>query len=75
MQLMAAPPGATTVINNTEVDYFCGTSYFSLHGNPCLIQAACAATKKYGLGSGTSRAGYGNNQVLIDVEEKAARFF
>ena len=75
MQLMAAPPGATTVINNKEVDYFCGTSYFSLHGHPCLIQAACDATKKYGLGSGTSRAGYGNNQVLLDVEEKAARFF
>ena len=75
MQLMEAPPGATTVINENKVDYFCGTSYFSMHGHPRLIQAACDATKKYGIGSGNSRASYGNNRILLDVEEKAARFF
>lgn len=75
MHLMQQPPSATTLIDGQEVDYFCGTGYFGLHGNPHLINAACDAVKQYGLGTGTSRAGYGNNPVLIDVEQKAAQFF
>lgn len=75
MYIMESAPGPVTVINGRKVDYFCGTGYFGLHGHPELIKAACEATRKYGIGSGTSRSGYGNNPALIEVEERAANFF
>jgi glycine C-acetyltransferase/8-amino-7-oxononanoate synthase len=40
-------------INGKHVNYFCGTSYYALHGNPQVIAAACRATEEFGLGPGT----------------------
>ena len=67
MPVMQSPPGARTVIDGEEVDYFCGCGYLGLQGHPDLIDAACRAAARYGLGSATSRRGYGNNPVLLDV--------
>ena len=75
MHHMDSAPGAKTIIDGREVNYFCGTGYFGLQGNTKLINAACHAMQQYGIASGTSRSGFGNNAVLLDVEEKAARFF
>ena len=75
MYLMQSPLGAKTMINGRDVDYFCGTGYYCLQGHVGLIDAACNAMRLYGINSGTSRAGFGNNTVLLDVEQKAARFF
>jgi len=75
MYLMESAPGARAVINGKEVDYFCGCGYYGLQAHPELIKAACEAVKKYGIGSATSRSGYGNNPVLLEVEEKASQFF
>ena len=72
---MESAPGARAVINGKEVDYFCGCGYFGFQGRQEIIQAACHATCKYGLGSATSRQGYGNNPALLEVEKNAARFF
>jgi 8-amino-7-oxononanoate synthase len=75
MYLMEGPPGARVVVNGKEVDYFCGTGYFGLQGHPELVRAACNSVQKYGIGSATSRFGYGDNPVLLEVEERAATFF
>lgn len=75
MHVMESPPGATAVIDGREVDYFCGCGYFSLQGHPAIIDAACKAVRQYGMGSATSRLGYGNNPVLLEVERNAADFF
>lgn len=50
---MKEPLAARMRINGRPVDYFCGTSYFCLHGHKDVIDAACAATRQYGLGPGT----------------------
>ena len=73
--LMTGPAGARASINGREMDYFCGTGYFDLHAHPALIQAACEATQRFGVGTATSRSGFGNSALLQEVEEKAARFF
>lgn len=52
MQLQS-PLGPRMVVDGREVDYFCGTSYHCLHGHPDVIEAACVATKSYGMGLGT----------------------
>ncbi|MBC8875224.1 MAG: pyridoxal phosphate-dependent aminotransferase family protein [Planctomycetes bacterium] len=75
MHVMESPPGATAVIDGREVDYFCGCGYFCLHGHPEIIDAACKAVRQFGMGSATSRSGYGDNPVLLEVERNAAKFF
>ncbi|GGL76432.1 aminotransferase class I/II-fold pyridoxal phosphate-dependent enzyme [Wenxinia marina] len=50
---MESPLGPRMRIDGREVDYFCGTSYHTLHGHPDVIEAAVAATRAYGLGPGT----------------------
>jgi len=75
MYIMESPPGPITIINGREVDYFCGCGYFAFQSHPELLQAACEAMKKFGMSSATSRSGYGNNPILVDVEKKAADFF
>ncbi len=51
---MNSPIGARMIINGRDVDYFCGTSYHALHGDPRVIAAASKATRLYGIGPGTS---------------------
>jgi glycine C-acetyltransferase/8-amino-7-oxononanoate synthase len=75
MYSLQTPPGPTVCINNRQVDYFCGFSYYSLQSHPSLIEAATVAMQHYGINAGTSRAGYGNLPIFQEVEQKAADFF
>ncbi len=72
--VMQSPPGAETVIDGRKYLYFVGTGYLGLQGNPEVIRAACEAARKFGLGSATSRAGFGDTPPTLDVEHQAARF-
>lgn len=68
---MESPIGARMVIGGREVDYYCGTSYFCLHGHPEVIEAACAATRQYGMGPGT----LAHMQVYADLQERLREWF
>ncbi len=50
---LQSPLGPRMIVDGRAVDYFCGTSYHSLHGHPDVIAAANAANSAYGLGLGT----------------------
>lgn len=73
--LMESPPGPVTLIDGVDYLYFAGTSYLGLHGDPRVIAAGCAALQRYGVHTATSRSGYGNSRLLLDVEQEAATFF
>jgi glycine C-acetyltransferase/8-amino-7-oxononanoate synthase len=73
--LMQSPPGARTLINDRWRDYFAGTGYLGLQGHPALTAAASDAVQRYGLGTGTSRGGFGEHPLYHAVEQAAARFF
>ncbi len=75
MFVMESAPGAETVINGRTYVYFGGTGYFGLHGHPELIKAGVEAFQKYGTHSGTTRSGFGNNPVLLEVERRLADYF
>lgn len=75
MMVMQSAPGAETVIDGRRFLYFVGTGYLGLHGHPDVVNAACEATRQYGLGSATSRAGYGSTPPTLDVERCSANFF
>ena len=73
--LMESAPGPETVINGKRVLYFGGTGYFALHGHPEVIEAGVAAFRKYGSHSATSRTGFGNTPVQLELERRIAGFF
>ena len=75
MPIMHSPPGAETVIDGRRYLYFAGTGYLGLQGHDEVIRAACEATRRYGLASATTRAGFGNTPPVLDAERQAARLF
>ena len=72
---LESPPGAEVVIDGRRYLYFAGTSYLGLAGHPEVIEAACEATRRYGVHTATSRASYGNSPATLEVERLAAQFF
>lgn len=68
---MESPIGARMRITGREVDYFCGTSYFCLHGHPEVIEAACAATRAFGMGPAT----LARMQIYADLQERLCAWF
>jgi 8-amino-7-oxononanoate synthase len=71
---MQGPPGPETVIDGRSVLYFGGTGYFGLQGHPEVLRAGAEAFR-LGTHSATTRAGFGNNPVLLDLERKLAAYF
>jgi 7-keto-8-aminopelargonate synthetase-like enzyme len=63
------------MIDGTRFLYFGGTSYLGLAGNGEVIEAGCAALRQYGVHSATSRARFGTNPPVLEVERRAAEFF
>ena len=49
-----------------------GCSYLGLQSHPGLLDAAVAALREYGLGTATSRGGYGEHPLFRAVEQAAA---
>jgi 8-amino-7-oxononanoate synthase len=74
-RLMQSPPGADVIVDGQPYLYFGGTSYLGLAGRAEVIEAACEATRRYGIHTATSRSGYGTNPATLAVESLAARFF
>lgn len=72
---MESAPGPETVIDGVPYLYFGGTSYLGLAGHPEVIEAGCAALRRYGVHSATSRAWFGTNPAVAEVERRAAEFF
>ena len=67
---VTSPVGARTTIDGREVDYFCGTSYFGLHGHPDVIAAARDALAAYGVGTATAAWTPAHAEVI----ERTSRF-
>jgi 8-amino-7-oxononanoate synthase len=75
MPIMESPPGAEVILDGRRCLYFGGTGYFGLHSHPAVVRAGVRAFRKYGTHSATSRAGFGNNPVLLEVEARLREFF
>ena len=69
--LMESPVGPRTVLNGREVDYFAGTGYLGLQSRPEVIGAAMDTIQRYGLFTATSRAGFGEHPVYLELEREA----
>jgi 8-amino-7-oxononanoate synthase len=72
---MESAPGPETVLDGVRYLYFAGTSYLGLAGHPEVIEAGCAALRKYGVHSATTRARFGSTPPVLEVERRAAEYF
>ncbi len=68
----ACEPVAT--FDGKEVINLASNNYLGLADHPKLIEAAIAATKKYGAGSGAVRTISGTMGIHLELEEKIAKF-
>ena len=57
-----------------EVINLASNNYLGLCEHPKLVEAAIAATKKYGVGSGAVRTIAGTMRIHMELEEKIAAF-
>lgn len=73
--IMDSKVKTVTTINGKDYLYFAGTGYYQLQSHPKMIQAVVDATKKFGIGSATSRTITGTTNLLLKLEEKIADFF
>ncbi|MFA6127198.1 MAG: pyridoxal phosphate-dependent aminotransferase family protein [Bacteroidales bacterium] len=62
------------IINGKKVLMFGSNSYLGLTNHPKIIEAAVAATKKYGTGCAGSRFLNGTLDIHIELENKLAEF-
>jgi len=69
--LMETAVGPRAVINGRTVDYYGGTSYFGLHADNRLIEAARDAIARYGTGPGNTI----DTPPMRKLREQIARYF
>lgn len=60
--------------NGKQVINLASNNYLGLAADPRLVEAAIAATRKYGAGSGAVRTIAGTMSIHMELEEKIARF-
>jgi 8-amino-7-oxononanoate synthase len=72
---LESPIGPIVKINGREMDYFSGTGYLGLQNHPEVIKAAKDCLNRYGLSTATSRGGYGEHPVYLDLEGEICTYF
>ena len=65
---------AVCTFDGKRVINLASNNYLGLTTHPKLREAALAATKKYGVGSGAVRTNAGTMKIHMELEEKIARF-
>jgi glycine C-acetyltransferase/8-amino-7-oxononanoate synthase len=66
--------GPRAVVDGRDVLLLCSNNYLGLAGHPALLEAAAAATWRYGAGSGASRLVSGTLPPHAQLEERLAEF-
>jgi len=66
--------GAHLTVDGTPMLAFCSNDYLGLASHPQLAEAACAATREFGVGSGGSPLVSGHSTANAALEDDLARF-
>ena len=68
------PSEPVSLVDGREVLVLCANNYLGLTTHPKLKEAALAAIKKYGIGSGAVRAISGTMDLHMELEQRLAEF-
>ena len=74
LRVLEEPQAPECVFDGKRVINLASNNYLGLTTHPKLEQAAMAAIKKYGVGSGAVRTVSGTMSIHMELEEKIARF-
>ena len=71
--MVTARPGATAAIQaDAELVSFSCNDYLGLSQHPEVVAASVEATRRYGVGAGSSRLVTGNHPLYVELERKLA---
>jgi glycine C-acetyltransferase/8-amino-7-oxononanoate synthase len=74
LRTVAGAQGAHVSLAGEDVLLLCSNNYLGLAAHPALVEAACAATARFGVGSGGSRLISGSMESHVRFEERLAAF-
>src|ERR1700751_2759070 len=74
LRVLQSPCEPVAMFDGKEVINLASNNYLGLANHPKLVEAAVAAAKKYGAGSGAVRTISGTMSIHMELEEKIARF-
>src|SRR5262249_57590632 len=74
LRVLEEPQMPECTVDGKRVINLASNNYLGLTTHPKLREAALAATKKYGVGSGAVRTITGTMKIHMELEEKIARF-
>lgn len=74
LRVLEEPQAPECVFDGKRVINLASNNYLGLTTHPKLCEAAIAAIKKYGVGSGAVRTVSGTMSIHMELEEKIARF-
>ncbi|HET6846638.1 MAG TPA: aminotransferase class I/II-fold pyridoxal phosphate-dependent enzyme, partial [Anaerolineales bacterium] len=74
IRTIGSAQGARLVVDGKDVLNFCSNNYLGLANHPKLVEAAKAATKKYGVGPAAVRSIAGTTDLHVQLEERLTRF-
>jgi glycine C-acetyltransferase len=74
LKTIAGAQGPRVMLDGREVLLLCSNNYLGLAGHPDLIEANCAATRRFGVGSGASRLVSGTMELHDQLEQRIAAF-
>ncbi|MGD0145570.1 MAG: aminotransferase class I/II-fold pyridoxal phosphate-dependent enzyme [Nitrososphaerales archaeon] len=74
LRILSGPSTPWCLVDGKKVLMFCSNNYLGLSNHPKLKEAAIAAVKTHGAGSGSVRPIAGNMDVHVELERRLARF-
>src|ERR1035438_5104283 len=74
LRVLESPCEPLSRVDGREVINLASNNYLGLADHPKLVEAAIAATKKYGAGSGAVRTISGTMTIHMELERRIARF-
>jgi glycine C-acetyltransferase len=74
LRILSGPSTPWCLVDGKKVLMFCSNNYLGLSNHPKLKEAAIAAVKTRGAGSGSVRPIAGNMDIHVELERRLARF-
>jgi glycine C-acetyltransferase len=74
LRVLESPCEPVSRVDGREVINLASNNYLGLADHPKLVEAAIAATKKYGAGSGAVRTISGTMSIHMELEQRIAQF-
>ncbi len=74
IRTLSSPQGAWLIVDGKRALNFCSNNYLGLANHPRVVEAACKATERYGVGPAAVRSIAGTMDLHVELEQRLASF-